>query len=433
MSDAPELGDLGSLPSTATAVLFAVLRQGPTDVARLDELASLCGTAGIEPVDRLVQVRHAPSPSGYLGRGKVVELAECVRESGTTLAVCDEELSPVQGRVLEQALEVRVIDRSELILAIFAARAHSAQARLQVELAQRRYQLPRLKRLWTHLDRERGGKGFLGGMGEKQIDVDRRLLSERIRSLRRRLDDIEARRQREVESRSKEFLVSLVGYTNAGKSTLMNRLTGAGVLEEDRLFTTLDTRTRRWELGEGRGVLLSDTVGFIRRIPHNLVASFHATLTEAVEANLLLVVVDASDPDAKERIATVNEVLDDIGADTREKIVVLNKVDAADVDRLVMLRNTCPDAVAVSARTGIGAQELADRVQLALDKASIEVWLCVPHALSAVHNELRTAATVLEVRYADDAAFFRVRATPATLGALGDRGVTVSESPPPAA
>ena len=297
------------------AVLVFVSPQRP-DHDLFSELSSLCDTAGIQVVGELVQVRPSPSPSHYLGKGKTVELFELVNEAQADLVVVDEELSPTQGRNLEKALDgVRVVDRSELILSIFENNAKSNQARIQVELARRRYELPRLRRLWTHLHRERGGIGAMGGMGEKQIEIDRRLLRNRIKKLETKLSEIEARKQREIQGRSRQFKVSLVGYTNAGKSTLMNRLTNAGVLEENRLFSTLDTRTKRWDMGEGRFSLLSDTVGFIRRIPHHLVASFHATLAEALDAHLLLLVVDASDPEAEEEVDTVLQVLGDIGAE----------------------------------------------------------------------------------------------------------------------
>ncbi len=405
-------------------LLFSIVEHAPVPEDHFAELEGLCQTAEIIPVGTLAQVRRTPSPSHYFGKGKVDELAELTRELDASAVVCDEELSPVQGRNLEKALDVRVLDRSELILSIFAARARSTQARLQVELAQLQYQMPRLKRLWTHLDRERGGTGALGGMGEKQISIDRRLLAGRIQTLRRRLREIEARKRREVDARRKEFLVSLVGYTNAGKSTLMNAMTGASVLEENRLFSTLDTRTRRWDLGEGRHALLSDTVGFIRKIPHNLIASFHATLTEALEADLLLVVADVGDPHCEQRLETVLDVLDQVGARGKEMIPVFNKVDAvADRGLLPLLDHQFPGSVAVSARSGEGLSVLADRVRQRLDASSEEVWLRIPHERSAIQARLRAAVTVLEARYGPTSAFFRVLASPAALEQLEAREV----------
>ncbi|PIE25672.1 MAG: GTPase HflX [Planctomycetota bacterium] len=414
--------ELGQLPGAARAVLILVSKER-VDETSLDELSSLCRTAGVSEAGRLIQHRLHPSPSHYLGKGKALELKELVEELEADLVVCDEELSPVQGRNLEKELGVRVADRSEIILAIFSDHAQTTEARLQVELARLQYQVPRLRRLWTHLDRERGGTGALGGMGEKQIDVDRRLLQRRITQLRRRLVDIEARKQREIDSRRSEFLVSLVGYTNAGKSTLMNRLTNAGVLQEDKLFSTLDTRTKRWELEGGRHVLLSDTVGFIRSIPHDLVASFHATLAEALEADLLLVVADASAEDAEERLETVADVLEEIGAGGKDRITVLNKVDRVeDAAMLALLRNKFEGACELSAFTGEGCEALTERVHSYLDLYAQVCWLRVPHTQAGLQAQMCTVATVEEQRFDNEAAYLRVRATPAVRDQLVARG-----------
>ncbi|MFQ5505105.1 MAG: GTPase HflX [Planctomycetota bacterium] len=389
-----------------------------------EELRGLCRTAGIEPVAELLQVRRSPSPSLYLGKGKVEELEALAKEHRSALVVCDEELSPVQGRNLERALELRVMDRSELILRIFAQRARTAQARIQVELAQRQYELPRLKRLWTHLDRESGGRGALGGMGERQIEIDRRILKRRISSLRRRLVEIEARKQREILSRRREFTVSLVGYTNAGKSTLMNLLTGADQLEEDRLFATLDTRTRRWQLGEGRYALLSDTVGFIRKLPLSLVASFHATLAEAREADLLLAVVDLTRQRAEEQLETVLDVLEETGAGGKDWLPVLNKIDAlADRSLLPLLERRYEEATVVSARTGEGREKLTAAVLERMDRVSEPCRLAVLHRDSALISTLRELATVLDVSYGREETVFDVRISPAARQFLESRGV----------
>ncbi len=416
---------------TPRAVLVFVSRKKP-DHDLFAELASLCDTAGIQVVEELVQVRTSPSPSHYLGKGKTEELAELVSEVKADLVVVDEELSPTQARNLEKALEgIRVVDRSELILSIFESNAKSNQARLQVELARRRYELPRLRRLWTHLHRERGGIGAMGGMGEKQIEVDRRLLRSRIKKLQNKLTEIEARKQREIEARSREFLVSLVGYTNAGKSTIMNHLTGAGVLEENRLFSTLDTRTKRWDMGEGRFALLSDTVGFIRSIPHHLVASFHATLAEALDAHLLLLVVDASDPEALDQADTVLEVLEDIGAGGKETQVILNKIDRLpDAEHILVIQRRFPDSLAVSARTGEGMDELRVAVLAHLDRFSSEYWLSMPHARGDLQGQLRKLATVIETHFSSERACFKVRITPEVLAALEAKGVERMETSP---
>lgn len=413
------------------AVLVYVARKRPEgDI--FSELSSLCDTAGIQVVGELFQVRQSPSPSHYLGKGKTLELAELVIEANADLVVVDEELSPTQGRNLEKALEgIRVVDRSELILSIFENNAKSNQARIQVELARRRYELPRLRRLWTHLHRERGGIGAMGGMGEKQIEVDRRLLRSRIKRLEIKLAEIEARKQREIDGRSRQFKVSLVGYTNAGKSTLMNRLTDAGVLEENRLFSTLDTRTKRWDMGEGRYSLLSDTVGFIRRIPHHLVASFHATLAEALDAHLLLLVVDASDPDAESEVETVLEVLEEVGAKGKEILVVLNKIDRLpDLDQLVILRGRFPDASAISARAGEGVEDLRVAVLAHLDRFSAEHWLSLAHDRGDLQSQLRNLATVIETHFTPERAFFKVRITADVLAALEAKGVERLEASP---
>jgi GTP-binding protein HflX len=284
-------------------------------------------------------------------------------------------LSPAQIRNLEKATEVKVLDRSELILDIFATRARTAEARLQVELAQLEYALPRLRKMWTHLSRTVGGIG-VRGPGETQLEEDRRLVAQRIRDLKARLIEVQARKQREVRSRREEHTVSLVGYTNAGKSTLMNALTGAGVYVEDKLFSTLDTRTRQWHLKDWGRVLLSDTVGFIRNLPHHLVASFKATLEETRQARLLLHVVDASNSAAEEQIKAVNGVLKEIGCASKPTLLVLNKTDQVrDRSYVDILLSQHPRAVAVSAKTGKGLDELREAVMSALsaDFADAEI------------------------------------------------------------
>ena len=278
----------------------------------LSELRSLLLAAGAEPIGAgIVQRKVAPDPGTLMGRGKVGEVRDEVDALSPDAVAVDNDLSPGQIRNLEKAWSVRVLDRSEVILDIFARRAQTRQARLQVELAQAQYLLPRLKRMWTHLERTEGAVGTRGP-GETQLETDKRLLRKRVLDLRRELAEIEARRQREVRSRADQFTVGLVGYTNAGKSTLLNALTGSKELAADMLFETLDTRTRQWKLDDGRTVLLSDTVGFLQRLPHHLVASFHATLEEAVHADLLLHVVDASHPDSAVQLRAVEEVLDSI-------------------------------------------------------------------------------------------------------------------------
>src|SRR5205807_9467404 len=308
------------------------------------------------------QRRERINPATYIGKGKVEELQEQVQAADADVVIFDNDLSPGQVRNLEKATELKVLDRSELILDIFATRARTAEARLQVELAQLEYSLPRLRRMWSHLSRYKGGIG-LRGPGETQLEEDRRIVDQRIRDLRGRLGEVQARKEREVRTRLEEHTVSLVGYTNAGKSTLMTRLTGAGVYVEDKLFSTLDTRTRQWHLKDWGRVLLSDTVGFIRELPHHLIASFKATLEEARQARLLLHVVDASNEHAEEQIKAVNGVLKELGCADKPTLLVLNKIDRVSDQSLVQVLQTHhPRAVAVSAATGRGIDALQDAV-----------------------------------------------------------------------
>src|SRR2546421_9081141 len=292
----------------------------------LEELTGLATTAGATIVGGLIQRRQHVIPATYIGKGKLEELQQQVEATDADVVIFDNDLSPGQIRNLEKATQVKVLDRSELILDIFATRARTLEARLQVELAQLEYALPRLRKMWTHLSRYTGGIG-LRGPGETQLEEDRRLVAHRIRDLKQRLVEVQARKEREVRSRREEHTVSLVGYTNAGKSTLMNALTGAGVYVEDKLFSTLDTRTRQWHIKDWGRVLLSDTVGFIRDLPHHLVASFKATLEEARQARLLLHVVDASNPAAEQHIAAVNGVLRELGCVDKPTLLLRKKVD----------------------------------------------------------------------------------------------------------
>lgn len=349
------------------AVLVAVVTPDDPWEARhaLDELKGLVATAGVVVVGELVQRRQNPHPAHYLGTGKLDELDRLVKETGAELVIFDNQLTPAQGRNLEQELGAIIVDRSELILDIFASNARTYEAKLQVELAQLLYYRPRLKRLWSHLERIEGGVGAGRGPGEKQLETDRRLLDRRVSELRKKLKEIEQRRDRGVQGRHAQFTVGLVGYTNSGKSTLTNALTGANVYVADKLFATLDTRTRRWEIPHFGAVLLSDTVGFVRNLPHHLVASFRSTLAEARGADLLLHVVDASNPEAEEQIRAVYSVLEEIGIGSDNVLLVLNKVDrSAELGRttLDILEHDYPEAVAVSAVTGQGLDHLAEAV-----------------------------------------------------------------------
>jgi GTP-binding protein HflX len=360
----------------------------------LEELRGLATTAGAVVVGGLVQRRQHIIPGTYIGKGKLEELQEEVKARDADVVIFDNDLSPAQVRNLEKGTGVKVLDRSELILDIFATRARSMEARLQVELAQLEYSLPRLRRMWTHLSRYTGGIG-LRGPGETQLEEDRRLVALRIRDLRGRLAVVQARKEREVRSRAEEHTVSLVGYTNAGKSTLMNALTGADVKVEDKLFSTLDTRTKKWRLSDWGQVLLSDTVGFIRDLPHHLVASFKATLEEARQARLLLHVVDASNPAAEEQIKAVNKVLVEVDCGKKTALLVLNKVDRVqDLSFLHVLQSHHRRSVSVSAAKGTGLKELREAVieLLSADFANAQVDVAAGNgrvlAYLAAHAEI---------------------------------------------
>jgi GTP-binding protein HflX len=340
----------------------------------LDELEGLCEAANAVVVGRVVQRRAKQEASTLFGKGKVEEIEAMCRELNVDVLVVDRELSPAQGRNLENKLKVRVIDRTELILDIFARRAQTRQAKLQVELAQLRYQLPRLKRMWTHLERIGGGIG-LRGPGETQLETDRRLAGERIALLDKQL--LEIRRQKTTESQGRLDYESgaLVGYTNVGKSALLNALsspTGRGVLVANQLFATLGASTRRTELGGGRAILLSDTVGFVRRLPHNLVECFHSTLAEVEEADVLLMVVNAADDELHDKLRSVEGVLDELHVAETPRILVLNQCDLVDAERRDELTRLHPDAVWTSALTGEGLGELRERILETLDANSEE-------------------------------------------------------------
>ncbi len=386
--------------------------------ADLDELERLADTAGAQVVGRLTQRRQRPVPSTFLGKGKLQELLELVTETEATLVVFDNELSPAQGRNLEQVLEVNVIDRTELILDIFANHASSRQARLQVELAQLQYLLPRLTRLWSHLERQAGGIGTRGP-GETQLETDRRLLNRRIATLKRGLLEIETNRHTQVRGRDGLFKAALVGYTNAGKSTLMNGITDAGVYVKDQLFATLDATTRRVEVDERRRFLLTDTVGFIRRLPHNLVESFKATLREVQEADLMVHVVDAGSEDPEHQIASVNEVLRDIVPEEKRTLMVFNKMDLVDAELFEnRFRRQYPGAVFVSGKSEDGPRELREAILSGLMGQESIHTLAVPitnlHCLSRFHR----TGSVLEQTFNGDICHATLRLTDEELSRL---------------
>ncbi|MBK8913939.1 MAG: GTPase HflX [Phycisphaerales bacterium] len=390
-----------------------LIDSGPLWGDPLAELAELARSAGAVVVDRVAQRRKAYDPATCIGRGKVEEIRQRVDANAIDAVIFDNDLSPSQIREVEKAVGRKVLDRSELILDIFASRARTAEARLQVELAQLVYTAPRLRGMWTHLERIAGagggtGVGSVGGIGtrgpgERQIEIDRRIVDRRVAFLKKKIAEIDTRRQREVRARGEHFTVSLVGYTNAGKSTLMNALTGAGARAENLLFATLDTLTRRWTLGGGRHVLLSDTVGFIRDLPHHLVASFRATLEEAIHADLLLHVVDASSPDAADQIAAVNRVLGELDCGKVPTLIVFNKADAIrDEAAHLLLAADHPSAVTISSTTGSGLADLAAAVDSVMRASARRRLLSVPQHNGKALAFLDRAAEVLDRRYEED-------------------------------
>ena len=347
------------------ALLVAVLAKGShvDKDSSLDELKGLVASAGAEIVGELVQKTNDPTAATLLGKGKVEELKQLIDATGADVVIFDNNLSPSQGRNLEEQLERVIVDRSEVILDLFSRRAQTYESRLQVELAQLLYFRTRLKRMWTHLERIEGGVGAGRGPGEKQIETDRRLIDQRVDELKLKLKDVEKRRERTVKTRHDVPTVSLVGYTNAGKSTLMRTLTRADVYVADQLFATLDTRTKRWRLPHWGEVLLSDTVGFVRHLPHHLIASFKSTLEEARHADLLLHVVDASHAEAERQIDTVHEVLEEIGVERTNMLLVLNKTDrVADRSIVDVLRAKHENSLTISALERIGIHRLEEAV-----------------------------------------------------------------------
>jgi GTP-binding protein HflX len=376
----------------------------------LDEIKGLIETAGAEVVGEMVQLRDNPDPATCLGSGKLEELKQAIIDTGANLIVFDNHLTPSQGKTVEEETKTQVVDRSEVILDIFATHARTYESKLQVELAQLLYMRPRLTRMWTHLERIEGGIGSGKGPGEKQLETDRRLIDTRISELKRKLREVEKRREREVSGRRDMLTVSLVGYTNAGKSTLMRALTGADVYVADKLFATLDTRTRKWSLPAFGDVLLSDTVGFIRNLPHHLVASFRSTLEEARHADLLLHVVDASHPEAQRQLTTVMEVLGEIGVDSENPLLVLNKIDAVE-DRsfLDVLQARYPNAVAVSALDRTGFETLARAIAQRLGGGYEEITIDSYPGNGKLLTILKERSEILSEEYPEERHVIRCR------------------------
>ncbi|BBO17560.1 GTPase HflX [Candidatus Brocadia pituitae] len=392
------------------AILFRVMLSGDRGEgeAPLEELRRLAKTAGANVVHTIVQKRPHIDPVYYIGKGKAAELSQISKDFGADVLICDDDLTPAQVRNLEKVIEKKVVDRSELILDIFATRAKTFQAKLQVELAQLEYTRPRLKRMWTHLSRIEGGIGTRGP-GEKQLEVDKRIVLRKIHELRRKLHEIEKRQERLVASRKEFFTVSIVGYTNAGKSTLMNALTKIDTFVEDKLFATLDTKTSICKLENGKKVLVSDTVGFIRKLPHHLVSSFKATLEEARHADLLLHVADISSPLVQKQVEAVNTVLKELGCGNQPTIMVFNKIDALkDLSVVPLLQSYYRDGIMLSAKTSQGIEDLKRKIREMLEERFIDVELTCSPASGRLIAYLHEHAHILNSRFEDLRVTFRM-------------------------
>lgn len=397
-------------PERPCAVLAAV--RLPNDDARqttesLGELADLANTFGYEVAARLVQKRDAPDPGTYIGRGKLEQMGDLVRGHAAGLVIFDHDLSPVQSQNIERMLGCMVWDRTQVILEIFSRHARSAEARLQVELARLQYMLPRLVGMWAHLDRERGGIGTSRGMGEKQIQIDRSMVRARIARLQRELRRIETERRTQRKQRAQCFQVALVGYTNAGKSTLMNLLTGSSVYVADRLFATLDATTRTLRRVPGPDIVLTDTVGSIRNLPHALIASFRSTLDHVREADLLLHVIDCSRPGISEHLRTTDRVLNEIGAGGVARLIVFNKTDLCAHDQLdrILLEKKYPGCLCVSALQEDTRDILSEKIVACLYDQSISRTVRLPYSCCEALADFYAYSIVDSVDYRDDAVY----------------------------
>ncbi len=403
-----------------------------TTEEHIEELERLSDTAGVEVVGSLVQRLDSPHPKFYIGEGKAEELKMQVEAEGATLIIFDDELSPAQGRNLEKLVGTRLMDRAELILDIFATRARTAEARAQVELAQLQYLRPRLTRMWSHLSRVRGGVG-MRGPGETQLETDRRLIDHRIVRLKDELERVARTRATQRKGRTGQLRAALVGYTNAGKSSILRKMSGTDVFVEDRLFATLDPTTRTVDAGEGAQALLTDTVGFIRKLPHHLVASFRATLEEARESDLLLHVIDASHHAWEEQRDVVEEVLADLGLADHPTVLVFNKVDRLthDEEQALRARAGGPDAplaIFVSTIEEGALQPLTELLTAEVKKLRPDVWLTLPSSQGGLLAEIYREGEVLERTDEGTEVRLRARVPVAALGRLRSRGVRVYES-----
>lgn len=401
MEEMPNWKSFGDSPPRA---LLLGTYQGRSDIPscneHLAELKALCDTYGLETVEKIASPLRGINKATYLGSGKVAEIRERIGELQIDMVVIDHDISPSQQRNLEKAFHRTVLDRTEIILAVFAKHARTKEAHVQVELAKVRYEFPRLKRLWTHLSRQRGGGVAVKGAGEKQIEIDKRLLERKETRLTKELEEVRAHRatQRSARSRSGTPIFAIVGYTNSGKSTLLNALTDADVLVEDQLFATLDTTTRQLLLPNKQKVLLIDTVGFIRKLPHGLVAAFKSTLEEVVFADILLHVIDTSSPSAVEQSQATLDVLKELGAHDKPTITLLNKTDLGNGSAM-RLRTLYPKTVPLSAKEGSGFDHLFERMEEELSALRKELVLRIPQSDYALVSELMRTGEVLEQEY----------------------------------
>ncbi len=409
-------------------VLVGVWTSGTTQDAEnsMAELALLAETAGSEVLEAIYQRRQSPDPATYVGRGKVEAIGEIVRATGADTVICDGELAPSQLRNLEDRLKVKVVDRTALILDIFAQHAKSKEGQAQVELAQLQYMKQRLRGWGGNLSRQAGGRAAGGdgiggrGPGETKIETDRRRINDRIAKLRRELKGMKVTRDAKRSQRQANQIpsVAIAGYTNAGKSSLLNRLTTAGVLVEDALFATLDPTTRRTTTADGRVYTMSDTVGFVRHLPHQLVEAFRSTLEEVADADLLLHVVDGSHPDPEGQIAAVREVLADIDATDVRELIVINKADAADPMVIARLQAREPHTVVVSAKTGQGIAEALARVEAELPRPAIEFEVLLPYSRGDLVDKIHRAGEIESIEHTADGSLVRGRASEALAGEL---------------
>ena len=393
----------------------------------LEELHGLATTAGTQVVGEMLQRRSTVDHSTYLGKGKVEELRLLVERRDADVVIFDNDLTPAQIRNLEKAVGVKVLDRTELILDIFAAGARTYESRLAIELAQLEYSLPRLKRMWTHLSRQAMGVG-MRGPGEKQLEVDRRLAQKRIHDLKEDLAKVERRREREVSARNDVPTVSLVGYTNAGKSTLMNAMTDAGVVAENKLFATLDTRTRRCSLPGWGTILLSDTVGFIRDLPHSLVASFKSTLEETRQADLLMHVADASNPDVFGQISAVYKVLEEMEIEEKDTLLVLNKIDAIRSPAMLnRVLDRYPNAIPVSAKSQKGIGLLIEAIGEALGREFLDLKIEVDPGNGRLLAYLSAKGEVVSREFGESVVTVYARVPSRAMGPIRDSAVSIEE------